>query len=293
MTNFNLYKIFMVVAEQKNITKASEMLHISQPALSFNIKQLEEDLNCELFIRKNKGVELSTLGKLLYEKVSPIINKLEELENFSLDQKLLKEGLIKIGVNSANSNQIIGTSINAFARKFPNVYIKIVRLSQKELLEKLTNNELDLIFIDYCNLENNLEIIKEYFANYQLLGNKSYYDKYKNLNILSKDFPINDIILPTPNNKSREYIDKFLNDNNILVNVKYELDNYSLLYDFVKDGLGIAFFNSDYYKEELKNGKVFILSKNLKIDARRFICVHNKNFYNPSKTELIKIIKNN
>ena len=56
MTNLNLYRIFCEVAKTQNITKASDNLYISQPAVSSAIKELENDLGGQLFIRKNKGV---------------------------------------------------------------------------------------------------------------------------------------------------------------------------------------------------------------------------------------------
>lgn len=71
MTNYNLYKTFLTVADCKNLTKASEILFISQPAITMNIKQLEETLGGKLFERKNKGVELTTFGILVYDKVTP------------------------------------------------------------------------------------------------------------------------------------------------------------------------------------------------------------------------------
>ena len=68
MTNLNLWKIFIAVAKHKNITKASEELYISQPAISNSIKELEKQLEIELFFRKNKGVELTVFGQELYNQ---------------------------------------------------------------------------------------------------------------------------------------------------------------------------------------------------------------------------------
>ena len=70
MTNFNLYRVFYYVAKHKNLTKASEALFISQPAVSSSIKELEGQVGEILLERKNKGVELTTFGTLLYEKIN-------------------------------------------------------------------------------------------------------------------------------------------------------------------------------------------------------------------------------
>ena len=85
MIDFELYRIFVAVADEENITKASEKLNISQPAITKQIKNLENQLSIKLFERKSKGVALTNDGKKIYEKLkSPIeeLNKIDAQENF-------------------------------------------------------------------------------------------------------------------------------------------------------------------------------------------------------------------
>ena len=107
MTNLNLLKIFVAVAKHKNITKASEELYISQPAISSSIKELERELDIELFIRKNKGVDLTVFGNELYNKIKDKIEFFENLDSLTLGYKNLNQGLLRIGSHSSNSNTII------------------------------------------------------------------------------------------------------------------------------------------------------------------------------------------
>ena len=81
MTNLNLYRIFCEVAKQKNITKASEVLFVSQPAVSSAMKELESQLGGQLLIRQNKGVILTSYGQDIYQKIAPSIEKLEQVEH--------------------------------------------------------------------------------------------------------------------------------------------------------------------------------------------------------------------
>ena len=69
--NLELYRIFYVVAKHKHMTKASEELCISQPAISQSIKKLEDQLGGTLFLRSNKGMELTEEGKMFFEYLSP------------------------------------------------------------------------------------------------------------------------------------------------------------------------------------------------------------------------------
>ena len=81
--NFEYYKVFYVIAKNKNITKAANELNISQPAISRMLKTMEEQLNIKLFIRKTKGVMLTQEGNELYNLISNEINNIINAHNIS------------------------------------------------------------------------------------------------------------------------------------------------------------------------------------------------------------------
>ena len=81
MVNLELYKIFVVVANELNITKASEKLNISQPAVTKHIKNLENILGRALFKRSNKGLTLTEIGLELYESLKNPIDEIIKVES--------------------------------------------------------------------------------------------------------------------------------------------------------------------------------------------------------------------
>lgn len=81
MINLELYKIFYTVAQTKNITKASEILNISQPAVTKHTQNLEYALNNPLFIRTKKGVILTDFGEKIFIKVKQALILLEDVNN--------------------------------------------------------------------------------------------------------------------------------------------------------------------------------------------------------------------
>ena len=290
MTNYNLYKTFLTVADCKNLTKASEILFISQPAITMNIKQLEETLGGKLFERKNKGVELTTFGILVYDKVTPLINQLDSLENLAMLQNKLEIGYLRIGANSSNCNTMISKYLIEFAKLHPNVEIDMIRGWQKELLEKLKAGELDIIFMDSYHVPEGIVSRKDFPVQYQLIGAKNYADKYSNTEATFDKFPIDELILPNTKNNSRRFIDNYFKEHNILLDTKYEMDNYDIIYEFVKNGLGIAFVSLFYYKDKIESGEVFPVFPNIKINARQFSIYENINYKNKAKEEFLKMI---
>lgn len=290
MTNFNLYRVFYYVAKHKNLTKASEILFISQPAVSSSIKELEGQVGEILLERKNKGVELTTFGALLYEKISPEIENLEKLENFSQSFKDLNFGVLRIGCSSSNLNQIVGQYLKIFACSHPNIKIIMKRASEKELKTMLEENQLDVIFVNKTPFPQNFVCVREYEIKYNIIGNADMKNKYPEDEIPLCDFPECDLILPSKNNNSRKFIDEFFEQQNKHLTSKYELDNYIMLFDFVKNGLGIAFVNAEFYKKNIEDKEVFILFPKLSLPIRKMHCLISKSSQNPTLEHFVNII---
>lgn len=290
MTNYNLYRVFYHVAKEKNLSKASEILYTSQPAVSFSIKELEKELNQKLFIRKSKGVELTSYGKILYNKVKNVIEELDDIEKSAERYNKLEEGSLRIGTSSSNINQIVLEYLTKFVNKYPNIQIVMQRGTKDKLIERLYNNDLDIIFVDKNDREKDFNLIKQFDIEYKLIGNKKYKEKYNSNNIELNKFPINELMLPSINNNSRITIDNFFGKEHIKLKPKYELDNYILLYEFVKKGFGMAFVNIEYYKDVIGKDNVSVIFPSLTICARKIICLTSKETSNKVLNKFVDII---
>ena len=105
--NFELYRIFYTVANTKNITKAAEELMISQPAISKSIKNLEEQLGGQLFIRTKRGVILTDEGKEFYNYIKRAMEYIYNAESKFTDLINLNTGTIKIGISSTLTKEFL------------------------------------------------------------------------------------------------------------------------------------------------------------------------------------------
>ncbi len=293
MANLNLYKFFCAVAEEKNISKASEKLFVSQPAVSFSIRELEKELNQQLFVRKSKGVELTAFGKILYSQIKDCVDKFDKIEQMAFRFSKLDQGILRIGACTSNVNQILMEYLTEFAKKYPNVQIVMERDNDDRLLQRLTENSLDMIFVDKSDKIDDFKTVKTFDVDYQLLGNKKFKEKYVEEDVDLKNFPVSDLIVPSVNNGSRTTINKFFANNSIKFEPKYELDSYILLYDFVKKGFGIAFANVDYYKQAIANEEVYVIFPQFKIKARQIVCLTNFDVSNPALNSFVQIIDKN
>ena len=105
--NFELYRIFYTVANHKNITKASKELNISQPAISKSIKNLEEQLGGQLFVRTKRGVILTEEGSEFYNYIKQAIEYISNAENKFTELINLETGCIKIGISTTLTKKFL------------------------------------------------------------------------------------------------------------------------------------------------------------------------------------------
>lgn len=141
MINLELYKIFVIVANEQNLTKASNILNISQPAVTKHIKSLESILGFKLFKRTSKGLILTEIGDELYQKLKEPINEIMYVDNqFSSIKN------INLGSHNHLLNKIFGKCINQFYLEYPKVNLNLRNLETDEMLKMLSNKELDIVF---------------------------------------------------------------------------------------------------------------------------------------------------
>ena len=290
--NFELYRIFYVVANHSNITKASEELNISQPAISKSIKSLEEQLGGKLFIRTKKGVILTEEGKEFYKYIKHAIEYINNAENKFTDLINLECGCIKIGINATLTKEFLLPYLEKFNTLFPKIDIQIITDLTSNLMQKLRNGLIDIVIFNINDKEygNEIEIIKcRKITDCFVVNNK-----YKDL--INKELSLSDLnnyplILQAKGSNTRWFLDKLGQDNNIIFKPHIELTSYSLVSSFTKIGLGIGYVTKDYIKNELDNKELYELKIKEKIPSRYIGIALSKNHIpNFSTKKLIEII---
>ncbi len=237
--DFNKYKVFLAVAECKSFSKATEYLHISQPAISHAIKELEEQLNTKLLIRNTKSVELTDEG----EKIKFYIKN--AFDNIMFGEKLLKEknddltGVIRIGIYSHIAMFMLPKVISSFRLKYPNSKFSIYTGSHLEMVEKLRSNELDCIIMHYPIFINESKFKEEILCDLEtcFFANKNYYDLYLKDSNLIKDFPL---MLPMRGFPDINRLEETLKKHNLVLKHNFTCYSTELNKDLAKEGIGIG-----------------------------------------------------
>ena len=253
MINLELYRIFYIVANCKNITKASKQLNISQPAVTKHIKNLEQLLGEPLFVRTKKGVVLNQYGEKIYKNVKQAIILFDEAERKIDEVKAINYGNIKIGISTSLTRKYLLKHIETFHEKYPNIHIDIDTDPTEKLIKKLRNGIIDIIISKFPEeREQDLNYNKLGTTKYIFVASNKYkelYTKRQNIQEVIK-YPL--LLQKNPSN-SRRSIEKYFKENNIKVDPVMNVGSSNLLIDFIKISYGVGYITKLYAEEELKS----------------------------------------
>ena len=259
--DLELYKVFYVVAKNKHMTRASEELHISQPAISQSIKKLEDQLGGTLFLRSNKGMELTEEGKMFYEYVKGALELIGNAENEFTSFKDLSKGEIKVGCSTTLTKLILMDALENFHKDYPNININIVNGLTSNLINDLKLGKLDFVIFNESNVKENnlyLEIIKELKQGF--VYNPDYYtDNVKTFSDLNK-LPL---ILQNGESNSRKLLDYIALQEHVKLIPRMEVVSQELISEFANIGLGIGFVIIDLANRNFKNLKELEINKTI------------------------------
>ncbi len=267
--NLSSYRIFYTVANTGNISKAAKELYISQPAISKSIQKLEESVGCRLFLRSSRGVVLTDEGRLLYEHVS------RAFQTLTLGEEKLKRsielgvGHLKIGVSAALCKYMLLPYLKEFIRRNPHISISIACQSTNDTLKLLEDNQIDIGLIGKPqNLKNIhfdfLEEIEDVFV-----STKDYIRNLRARGVQKDQLLSNStLMLLDKNNMTRQYIDDYLQENQIQARESIDISNMDLLIDFARIGLGIACVIKSFVAEDLSSGALVEIPLGIPIHKR-------------------------
>lgn len=271
--NLNLYKTFMAVYETKSISKAGKKMFISQPAVSLNLKTLEDQLGVKLFVKYQQSYVPTNAGEILYQSLKKSLNYLNDAEDqiYSSDQY---SGKIRLGVQSHIFSSFIAKSLAKFCKKYPNIEFEIWSRSTNEMIKNLDTNYLDVVFDTYPINRPSEDIVIDYVTSGETCFCCKYDSKFPNY------IKINDIKnYPVVSHLSySKHIEELKNAvGQVDLNAKITCGTTEAIVDIVKQGVGIGFVLYDYIAQDVKNKKLRIVETDKELPKTKVYICYNKN----------------
>lgn len=288
MLPFTLHqlRILKAIATEKNFTKASELLYLSQPSLSKQLKRLEKNLDVLLINRKKNKILLTENGKVFLEYSERILALCEESCRALIDIKKGERGHLTVGTSQTIGTYLMPRVLALFAQNYPQIDLKVQVNSSRIIAKNIRNREIDIAVVGReipDELKKNLTIENFVEDEFSLIISKSH--PFAKKKIITKEdlYHLNFINLNS-NSTIRKFIDKILTKNQIetrQLKIIMQLNSIEDIKTAVSLGLGAAFISSSTIEKEIKLKTIKILKiENIYIN-RILSIITNSEYYKP------------
>lgn len=277
-------RILKAIATEKNYTKAAELLYLSQPSLSKQIKTLEKNLDISLIDRKNNKISLTENGKIFLQYSERILALCEESCRALIDLKNGERGDLIIGASQTIGTYLLPKVLALFTQNYPQINLKVQVNFTRIVAKNVINREIDIAIVGGeipDDLKKNLILEQFVEDEFSLIIPKSHPFAVKK-KITKKDLYHLNFITLNANSTIRKFIDNILIQNQIEIKqlkVIMELNSIEGIKTAVSLGLGVAFVSSSAIEKEIELKTIEILQiENIKI-TRKLTIISNPESY--------------
>ncbi len=257
-------RILKAVATEKNFTKAADILYISQPSLSKQIKTLEKNLDTLLINRERNTISLTESGNVLLQYSERILALCEESCRALIDLKHGDRGNLTVGASQTIGTYLMPRILALFAQNYPQIDLKVQVNSTRLIAKNIINREIDIAVVGgeiSDDLKKNLTIQPFVYDELSLIISKSHpFAKKKKIN--KEDLYCLDFITLNSNSTIKKFIDNILSQNAIdtkQLRTILQLNSIESIKTAVSLGLGAAFVSSSAIEKELQLQTIAII----------------------------------
>ena len=284
---------FIHVAELGNFTKAAELLGYSQSTISFQIKQLEDELGCLLFERINHTITLTERGHELISYAHRILKLTDEFKE-SLDEERECSGHIHIVTPDSVCDDMINRNYINFHNKYPSISVKFTTADTTVMFDMLDHNEADVVItLDSHSYNKDYVIVKEERLSTHFVANAN--SKYANAKNLSINDIINEPFILTEHNQGyRRVFDKELAKKSLEITPNLEIGRTDIITKMIAQGNMISFLPDFVTEDMVRSGELCYLDVcDVNIDTWKQLIYHKNKWMSKSLKTFIDYIKEN
>ena len=290
MLNFNQLRVFCQTARYLSCTRAAEELYITQPAVTAQIKLLEDSCNLKLFKKKGRRIFLTDEGKTLYDYAAKVFEYEKEIEDLIDDLKELKRGVLRLGTSKSYARYFMPFLITSFRDAYPHIKIHLDEGSSLDMIHSLLDlrNEVAVI----AKVEDNPEICFIPFSREELvlilapehpLAKKRY--------ITLAELAGEPLIIKERGSATRKLVIASFDDDGISPEILMETSNAEFIKQLVQRGDGVSFIVKEAAAVELEEKKlVTVPIKGQRIFLDVSIAYLEKQHLSPSAQAFLDIL---
>lgn len=255
---YDALKTFITLVEVNNFTKASEILHISQPSVSLHIKNLEQELQTTLFIRSPKSVQITPTGEILYNRAKQIMAIAEQAKEEILAYHHEIQGTLIIGASFTIGEYILPPIIASLQKQFPQLELQIIIGNTKEIIQYTKLLQVDIGLIEGQAHDHEL-IIKPFMQDELFIVSASNHPLVKEPTITVENLQQQNWVAREEGSGTRYYLDHLFRANGLQVGSLVTVSSNQGVKESVIQGLGLSLLSASVIERELKSGDIKVL----------------------------------
>ena len=272
-------KVFCTVAETKSFSKTSEIIHLTQPAVSLQVQALEDIYETRLFDRTSGSISLTTSGEVLYKYAKDILALYALAEKDISKITGLVKGSIKIGAGTTFGNHILPSIIVDFKNTHPKIEIDVFIGNTKRIMDLLHSGAVDVGIVGEVPSKSKV-VVEPIMSDelYLIVPPQHAWAKKKVVPIL--DILKEPIVFREEGSGTRQVIEKYLVDNGINLSelqIAVILGSTSSIKEAVERGMGVSVVSKWAIRKELQQGHLKAIAPKEGKIAREFSLVIPKN----------------
>lgn len=245
--NLNQLRAFFLAAREKSITKAAGSLCVTQPAVTMQIKSLEQDLAVKLFRKYGKNLELTEAGSVLFGYAEKIFEIVEEMEYVLKGHAELTHGSLTIGTTRSFARHLMPRLLSRFQKRFPKVKVILKVGSSQEIADRVLDFTYDVGTIGRLPYKSKLNVIPYTREEFCLVVSPQHrFSKREAVSL--KELENEPIIIRESGSGSRYAILSLLSSHGVNPSVLLEAGSVEFIKEYIIKGQGISFL----YKPEIR-----------------------------------------
>ena len=253
ITYINQLRVFYTVARVKSLTRAAEELNVTPPAISKQLKTLEEMLELKLIYLEGKTIRLTKIGDEIYQRSLDVFQRLEDLDHYIQDLVSVKAGFLRVGFPPSIAKYLMAPLVELFRKEYPDIKITLDQGSSSELIDRIIERKTDIAIIGKVPTDHKekMKIIKAKKPGaLTFISSPSY--------PIADEISINEVarqplIFPQEGSATRASIIGFFKRFDLKPTIILESSSNEVLKEMVMQGKGLAFITRIAVHNELKN----------------------------------------
>ena len=249
---------FLEIVRLKSFSKAAQTCFRTQPAISAQVRQLEQELNTTLFERLGTKIALTPAGKIFADFAEQILELRRRAQDGINELDRVPRGELVIAANEATCIYVLPMVFSEYKKQFPNVQLSVDRSYGSRVVDAVLDNLADFGITQLPVQEKKLQVVKIHSDEIILLlpgGNPLAEKKY----VTPEDLPGHPLLLPKTGT-TRTRLDVWLEPVEGRLQISMELDSTEMIKRFVMAGLGYSFLAASHCREQVADGKLSAVS---------------------------------